>query len=126
MPCRIVVGEAHDGYVVRYLEPVLLYRVEDGKGHYIVECQYGIRRIGRREHLVSGFDSILLAYLTAFHQGAVYRYPVFSECLQVTVLAPAYHIEVVRSSDERYPPASGVDEVLSGFLGGNVAVGSYL
>ena len=41
------------------------------------------------------------------------------------MLTPAHHVEMIRTSDEGYPLASSLDEVIGCHLGSLVTIGGY-
>lgn len=102
--CRVVVCEPHNSHVVRYLQSTILYGVEDGEGHRVVESQNGVGWIWQRKQLLGSLYGVFLTYLTAFYYLSVNGNAVFTESLKVSVLAAAYHIEVVWPSNKGNPP----------------------
>ena len=123
---RVAVGEADDGHIAGYRQTPLLDALESTEGDDVVEGNDGVGWITHAHKLVDGLLGKIVADVATPHKIAVDGDIVLAQRLQITVLAAADHVEMIRTTDESNPAAASSYEVLGGTVGSNVTVGNNL
>ena len=122
----IPIGESDDSHIFRNAQTFRLDGIEGCIGDDIIEGEDGIRRILTFQESERGIARHVEVYLVAYHQIAVDRDAVLTECFEITVLAAAHHIEMVRTTDESHTARTGFYHVLGGLLSRHITISHHL
>ena len=120
-----VVRKAYQRHVLGNLLAAVLDGRKSSKGNDIVKCQDGVRAVIAFQQVHRVLQRRLVVNLVTHHQVAVYANPVVAQRLQVTVLTAAHHIQMIRTADKGYTPATRFYQVLRGLVGSLVAVSCH-
>ena len=125
--CRTIpLGEAYYCDIIRYVQFFAFYGIESSIGSYIVECDNGIRRVRIFEQFQGSISRHVEINSSTSHEFSFYGYLVFSQCLQIAMFPPPYHVKMVGATHERYSSASIVNEMLRCLLSSHISICHHL